>query len=87
MSRNLLHKTKLDAFKAWLDAHPNLEWRNTEGQGNGYCVMQVRSKSGGWNKAWLGVYRRDHMPQHYTVDCRLEATVRPFLASARALAE
>lgn len=86
MSRALLHKDKLQDFKAWIDAHPNLEWRDTEGAGDGYCIMQVRSKSGGWGNHWLGVYRRLHMPEHVTVDARLSATVRHFIRSSRTVA-
>lgn len=84
MSRSLLHKDKLQAFKDWVTRHPNLDWADTSTVGDRYCLMQVWSKSGGWDKAKLGIYWRHHMPEHLTVDSRLEPTVRQFLRDHKA---
>ena len=73
MSRNLLHKDKLEEFKAWLTAN-GIDHR----PGNGdYQVLQVRSKN---KKNWFPIYRRDNMLEHLTVIRYLEPLVIKFIA-------
>ncbi len=71
MSRNLLHKTKLPAFKSWLDAQgiPHRAPRGT-------CEMlQVQAAP----PDWFCVFDRLNAPEHYTVDHRLERIVQRFI--------
>ena len=75
MSRNLLHVSKLDAFKAWLTSN-SIEHRPGRG---GYEVLQVKTKKG----AWQCVFRRHEMPEHYTVAYPLEPIVHRFIRDAR----
>lgn len=74
MSRCLLHKTKLDAFKAWLDA-AGIPHRPGKGT---FQVLQVALP----RKQWGVVYDRIDAPEHYTVTGPLERTVRRFLRNA-----
>lgn len=71
MSRNLLHVSKLDSFKAWMDAS-GIEWRPARGD---YQVLQIEMLRGGW----ACVYWRAKMPEHFTVDVRIEPLVRRFI--------
>ena len=75
MSRNLLHISKLDAFKAWMDAS-GIEWRPARGE---YQVLQVEMLKGGW----ACIYWREKMPEHYTVDVRIEPLVQRFIQAER----
>lgn len=70
MSRNQLHITKLDEFTSFLDAQ-GIDHRAGKGA---YEVLQVRLKAGGFG----AVYRRHEMPEHYSVDRRLESLVARF---------
>ena len=71
MSRNLLHVSKLDAFKDWL-ASQGIEHRPGRG---GYEVLQIKTKKG----AWQCVFRRLEMAEHYTVAYPIEPIVRRFI--------
>lgn len=70
MSKCLLHKDKLQAFKDWLDSK-GMHYR--EGIG-AYQVLQVFQHG-----QWMGVFKRDNMIEHLTVDVRLEELVRAFI--------
>lgn len=75
MSRNLLHKTKLDAFKAWLDSK-GIEHRPGRGE---YQMLQVKMKNG----QWQCVFDRHSAPEHYTVAHPLEQHVHRFIRDSR----
>lgn len=70
MSKCLLHKDKLQAFKDWLDSKGI---NHREGIGS-YQVLQVFQQG-----HWMGVFRRDNMIEHLSVDVRLEELVRAFI--------
>lgn len=70
MSRNLLHKTKKDAFLAWCDRHG---YKTRKGKG----VFQVAQVY--FNLKWEAIYERIHMPEHYTVTRGLEFLVKAFI--------
>ena len=76
MSRNLLHKSTLPEFVAWLDAQgiPHRPRR-----GVGFEVLQVQVTP----PQWFCVFDRLDAPEHYTVDYRLEPTVRRFIRSRK----
>jgi len=76
MSRNLLHKTKLNEFKAWLDAN-NIE--NRPGRGD-WQELQIKTANGQWH----AVFRRIDMPEHYTVAWPLESMVHRFIRDSKA---
>ena len=71
MSRNLLHKTKLEDFKKWLDTQ-GLEHRPARGD---YQVLQVLVPRSGWQV----VYDRIAAPEHYTVPHPMERLVMRFI--------
>lgn len=73
MSRSLLHKTKLEPFKAWLSTN---EIPHRPGRGD-YQVLQVWHRS-----AWHSIFDRIVAPEHYTVASPLEHVVRRFIRSA-----
>lgn len=75
MSRCLLHKTKLDEFKAWLDKNGI---PNRPGKGF-YQALQI-CKDG---KHWNNVYIRNHVPEHLTVDKHLEGLVVRFIRESK----
>lgn len=75
MSRNLLHKSKLPAFRDWL-TEQGIQHRPPRGD---YEVLQVRLKSG----AWHCVFDRHDSPEHYTVAKPLEQTVCCFIVDTR----
>lgn len=74
MSRCLLHKSKLEAFKAWLTAS-GIEHRGGRGV---WQVLQVRHRDG-----WQCIFDRGVAPEHYTVALPLERTVRRFIAHTK----
>ena len=76
MSRNLLHKTKLEAFKVWLDGH-GVEHRPGRGD---FQVLQVLVPRSGWQV----VYDRIQAPEHYTVPKPLESLTLKFVRSKHA---
>ena len=76
MSRSLLHQLKLGPFLHWCNANG---FETTEGDGH-YMVARVKPKQ---SKHGYGIWRRDHMPEHYTVDWRLEPVVRLYIKANR----
>lgn len=76
MSRNLLHKSKLEAFKLWLDSQ-DIEHRPPRGD---FQVLQVLVPRSGWQV----VYDRIKAPEHYTVPHPMENLVQKFIRSRRA---
>lgn len=72
-NRILLHKTKLEAFKLWLDSH-GIAHRPGKGD---YQALQVLSPESGWQV----VFTKNEMPEHYTVNAKLVPIVRNFIAS------
>lgn len=75
MSRNLLHKSKLDEFKSWLDSQ-EIPQRPARGQ---FEVLQVQVKA----PQWFSLWDRIKATEHYTVDIRLEPTVCRFIRESR----
>jgi hypothetical protein len=71
MSRNLLHITKLDDFKNWLTQNGH-EYRTGRGM---WEVIQISIP----DNQWACIYERNDMPEHYTVDRRIDKLVRQFL--------
>ena len=71
---NLLHKSKLDAFIAYLDAN-NIGHRPGKGD---YQVLQVLTAKG-----WQVVFRKSDMPEHFTVNKALVPTVRRFIGESK----
>lgn len=78
MSKNLLHVSKLEEFKAWLDAQ-GIEHRPGKGD---FQVLQVRMKHNGF----AAVYERLEMPEHFSTDRRLDGLVARFCRSRRSTA-
>ena len=72
MSKCLLHKDKLQAFKDWLDSK-GINHRESK---DTYQVHQVYQQG-----QWMGIYQRASMIEHLTVDVRLEELVRAFKAT------
>ena len=70
MSRSLLHITKLEAFKAWLDTQ-GIAHRPGKGD---WQVLQVCKDGTHWNC----VYSRNTMPEHFTTDRHLDSLVVKF---------
>lgn len=70
MSRSLLHITKLEEFKSWLDSR-GIEHRPPRGD---YQVLQVKMRKHGY----ACVYSRHDMKEHFTVDARIEGLVSRF---------
>lgn len=75
MSRNLLHKTKLEPFKQWLDAKGIA---HRPGRGD-FQVLQVALPRNQWGV----VFDRIEAPEHYTVTWPLEAMVRRFIREGK----
>lgn len=75
MSRNLLHKTKLEEFKSWLDGQ-GLAHRPGRGP---WQVLQVCKDGRHWNC----VYERIEMPEHYSTDKHIDPLVRRFARESR----
>lgn len=70
MSKNLLHITKLEEFKAWLDSE-KIPHRPGKGE---WQALQV-CKDG---KNWSSIFIRLDMPEHFTTDWRLDKLVGKF---------
>lgn len=79
MSTNLLHTSRLEAFKAWLTKNDR-GWRPGKGP---YQVIQVLTENSGWQV----VFRRDTMPEHFSINTALEPLVRRFIRETRLEAE
>lgn len=75
MSRNTLHKSKLDDFKAWL-LQNGFEIRRGIGE---YQVMQL-GKPG---QMFYGIYLKQNAIEHYSVDSRIDKIVWRFLNETR----
>ena len=75
MSANLLHISRLEAFKAWLTKNDR-GWRPGKGP---YQVIQVLTENSGWQV----VFRRDTMPEHFSINTALEPLVRRFIHETR----
>lgn len=71
MARNLLHKSKLEDFKLWLDAN-HIPHRPGKGV---WEVLQVKLTP----NLWGFVFCRLHMSEHYTTSQTLERTVLKFI--------
>lgn len=75
MSRNLLHKAKVQDFEAWLtkqgyDTRPGRDcWQ----------LLQVKLS----DTVWACVFSRIDMKEHVTVDHRLESLVRKFIKEVK----
>ena len=68
--RDILHKSKLDAFKAWLTDH-GIEYRDGRGA---YQILQVYIEG----KGWQGVHEKDK-GDHYTIHGPLLNVVKDFV--------
>lgn len=75
MSANLLHVSKLEAFKSWLTKNER-GWRDGKGP---YQVIQVLTENSGWQV----VFRRDTMPEHFSINTALEPLVRRFIRESK----
>lgn len=75
MSRNLLAKHKLEAFKAWLDLK-EIVYRDPRGD---YQVLQIQMSNG----QWQCIFDRHSALEHYTVAAPLEGLVRKFIQETR----
>jgi hypothetical protein len=73
--RNLLHKSKIDDFKTWLDL-TETPYRDGKGE---WQALQVKTAKHGWQV----VYSRADMPEHYTVSESLAPLVRAFIRDAK----
>lgn len=72
MSRNTLHLSHLEAFKQFL-IDEFIAFRPGRGD---FQVLQVKLP----DNQWACVYSRLDMPEHYTVDKRLDSLVSKFIA-------
>jgi hypothetical protein len=70
-NRCMLHISKLDAFKAYLN---DQEIAHRPGKGE-YQVLQVLTELFGWKC----IYRKLEMPEHYSLDDKLVPLVYRFL--------
>ena len=70
MARNLLHKTKIEDFKRWLNLR---EIPHRPGNGE-WQILQVCVYG-----AWHVLYERAKMPEHVTVPRPLEGLVRHYI--------
>ena len=74
-NRGVLHKNKLDDFKAFLDDNA---YGYRKGKGT-WQVLQVLTRSSGWQC----IYERADMPEHYTVQDKLMPLVHRYLEVRR----
>lgn len=75
MKRCLLHKSKLNEFRVWLDS---LQIPHRPGKG-AWQILQVQTKQHGWQV----VFERLEMPEHVTVQENLMPLVRKFIAESK----
>jgi hypothetical protein len=75
MNRGLLHKSKLEDFKQWLDS---AGYEHRPGRGD-YQVLQVKTNYPHGN--WQCLFDRDNAMEHYTTPWPLESIVKSFLRS------
>jgi hypothetical protein len=76
VSKNLLHKTKLEKFIEFLDAQ-KIEHRKGRGE---WQALQVRANG----NEWYAVFERLKMPEHYSTDKRLDSLIARFCREFRA---
>ncbi len=69
--RALLHKSKLEDFKCFLDEHL-IGYRAGKGE---YQVLQVKTAEHGWQP----IYEKLESPEHYSVPGKLTGLVRQFI--------
>lgn len=81
MSRNLLHKSKLEPFKEWLTTQ-GLPHRPPRGDYDVLQVLVLHKEA----LLWMCVFDRHTAPEHYTVDSRMEPLVRRFIKEQKATA-
>ena len=74
-ARNLLHKTKLQGFKQYLDSK---EIAYREGKGD-YQILQVKHPQHGW----LVIYEKLDAKEHYSVPWKLTGLVEAFIKAAK----
>jgi hypothetical protein len=74
-SRNLMHKNKLEDFKKWCD-RMNIPYRPGKGQ---YQVLQILTEFFGWKI----IYKRNDMPEHYSLDEKLVPIIKKFIDSQK----
>lgn len=79
MSRNLLHKSKLDDFKLWLDSN-GIEHRPTDAN---YQVLQIRVTPRKKPAFWASVFDRLDAKEHFTTDYRLDSLVQRYCIESR----
>lgn len=72
MSRNTLHLSHLEAFKQFL-IDEFIAFRPGRGD---FQVLQIKMP----DNQWACLYSRLDMPEHYTVDKRLDGLVGKFIA-------
>jgi hypothetical protein len=70
-----LHKTKLAAFKGWLDSQ-KIEHRPGR---DFFQVLQIKTKKG----QWQCIFDRLDAPEHYTVAWPLEPIVHRFIRDSK----
>jgi hypothetical protein len=74
-ARCLLHTNKLGSFTSWLDTK-GIAHRPGKGQ---WQVVQVLTPDSGWQV----VFQKLDMPEHYSINQKLEPLVRQFIAETR----
>lgn len=70
-SRHILHKSKLEDFKAWLDKK-DIPHRDGKGA---YQVLQILTPIFGWQCVFI----KEAMPEHFSVNEKLIPIVRRFI--------
>lgn len=73
--RCLLHKSKLDALKDWLDSK-SIAYRPGKGD---WQVLQILTPDHGWQV----VFDRLDSPEHYSLNEKLTKLVREFIEETR----
>ena len=69
--RCTLHKTHLEEFKQFLRDEAHVAYRDGKGQ---FQVLQVQTPENGWQV----VFRKNSMPEHYSVNDKLMPLVNLF---------
>ena len=75
MSRNLLHVSHLPSFQEFLIRN-FIPFR--PGRGN-FQVLQIQLEDG----QWACIYNRLEMPEHYSVDRRLDPLVKSYIKTMK----
>lgn len=74
-ARNLLHKTKLQEFKKFLDAE-GIAYRPGKGD---YQVLQVEHPEHGW----VVIYEKLHSPEHFSIPWKMVGLVEKFIKGSK----